>query len=333
MAGTKGSPRCFPPPVAQVPWGPRAPSPIYIYKYNPRNKPETTRDQRCVLPGGTGQSSKDPRSRRAAPLPSHGASSRASPLPAQSSFPSVHPSSVRPSLLPAWSLGAPLQCGTSQGQGIMSLCLAAGGRCFPGEPVPTCADKEHTWAWHQWVGWERGHGQQLPLECGAARDPLRGSHLPPDGGGDGTPQDRAVMYLMPLRAKEHSGMWLFPAPPSLCTEPGTGWRVPSRAEQCGGAGGCICLIPVLIPVLQASCPPQCPFWWQRGEDPTSVPHPATPAAPRSITSHPPGQGQWVPGSSQNLGPNLAQALRQGGGIRGSWGTPRWSPSLLGVRWC
>lgn len=33
----------------------------------------------------------------------------------------------------------------------------------------------------------------------------------------GTPRDRAVTYLMPLRAKGHPGMWLFPAPPSLCT--------------------------------------------------------------------------------------------------------------------
>lgn len=59
-AGDKGVPSLLPPPAAQVPWGPRAPSPIYIYKYNPRNKPETTRDQRCVLPGGTGQSSRGP---------------------------------------------------------------------------------------------------------------------------------------------------------------------------------------------------------------------------------------------------------------------------------
>lgn len=123
--GDKGVPSLLSPPAAQVPWGPRAPSPIYIYKYNPRNKPETTRDQRCVLPGGTGQSSRSLRSRRAAPLPSHGASPRASPLPAQPSFPSVHPSSVRPSLLPAWSPGAPLQCGTSQGQAIVP-------------PVPCC---------------------------------------------------------------------------------------------------------------------------------------------------------------------------------------------------
>lgn len=48
-----------------------------------------------------------------------------------------------------------------------------------------------------------------------------------------------------------------------------------------------CLIPALNPVLRASCPPQCPFWWHRREDPTPVPHSATPAAPRSITSHPP----------------------------------------------
>lgn len=123
--GDKGVPSLLSPPAAQVPWGPRAPSPIYIYKYNPRNKPETTRDQRCVLPGGTGQSSRSLRSRRAAPLPSHGASPRASPLPAQPSFPSVHPSSVRPSLLPAWSPGARLQCGTSQGQAIVL-------------PVPCC---------------------------------------------------------------------------------------------------------------------------------------------------------------------------------------------------
>lgn len=93
-AGDKGVPSLLPPPAAQVPWGPRAPSPIYIYKYNPRNKPETTRDQRCVLPGGTDQSSRGPRSRRAAPLPSHGASPSASPVPAQPSLPSAHPSSV-----------------------------------------------------------------------------------------------------------------------------------------------------------------------------------------------------------------------------------------------
>lgn len=130
-----------------------------------------------------------------------------------------------------------------------------------------------------------------PLSVGLLETPSGGSHLPPDGGGDGTPQDRAVMYLMPLRAKEHSGMWLFPAPPSLCTEPGTGWRVPSRAEQCGGAGGCICLILSLSPFSKHPVPLSVPFGG-RGRRipllslnlPRQQPHAASPATPQGRAS-------------------------------------------------
>lgn len=98
--GDKGVPSLLPPPAAQVPWGPRAPSPIYIYKYNPRNKPETTRDQRCVLPGWTDQSSRSPRSRQAAP-PSLARSIATRFSPSCSALPPLRPSLICPSFSPA----------------------------------------------------------------------------------------------------------------------------------------------------------------------------------------------------------------------------------------
>lgn len=64
---------------------------------------------------------------------------------------------------------------------------------------------------------------------------------------------------------------------------------------------------------------------------TPVPHSAAPAAPRSITSHPSGQGQWVPGSSRNLGPNLPKsgAKPRPGPQAGRWGQRQLGDAWLG----
>lgn len=134
-------------------------------------------------------------------------------------------------------------------------------------------------AWHRWVGWERGHGQQLPLECGAARDHPGGVGGPPFPlsswcpAGMGHPGMGLSCAWFPYGAKGHAGMLLIPAPPSLRTDPGAGWggggpqRSPpgqsSVAGQEAASAPSLSLSPFPVPV-QASCPPpQCPFWWQK----------------------------------------------------------------------
>lgn len=326
--GDKGLPRAAPACLRLgCHGGPRAPSPLYVYKYNLRNKPETTRDQRRVLAGGTDQSSRKPRSRRAAPLPSHGASRCASPHPAQPSFPS--PPSLHPSVLPS--------CQPEAWEHLCSLALAGDGGWGP--PVPrrteTCPQPVCTpsardcggcplgRARHPWVGRERGHGWQL--ECRAARDHPRGSPLLPEllvPRGDGTPQDRAVVCLVPRGAKGPPGA----AAPS----------VPIAAQGRAVRRGRRLHLP-------RPCP--CPHPWSLSKHPDSPsvsllvaeggrtpslsptlprqqPHAGSPATPPGRAGGcqlaPEIQGQTPPG-----------ALGQGGRIGGSWGDPARAPRVVG----
>lgn len=190
-------------------------------------------------------------------------------------------------------------------------------------------------AWHRWVGWERGHGQQLPLECGAARDHPGGVGGPPFPlsswcpAGMGHPGMGLSCAWFPYGAKGHAGMLLIPAPPSLRTDPGAGWgggspKVPSRAEQRGGAGGRICPVPVPVPIPGPSpsllSPPAVSLLvaevWG-GEDPILSPTPLTPTAPHSITSHPPGRASGYRGAPKIQGPRAGRWDRRqlGGGAQ------------------
>lgn len=77
--------------------------------------------------------------------------------------------------------------------------------------------------------------------------------------------------------------------------------VPSRAEQHGRAGGCTCPIPGPSPCILS--PTMSLLVAERGR---RCPQPL----PRQQHHQPPPrQGPWVPGSSQNPGPNLAQGPR------------------------
>lgn len=139
--GDKGLPRAAPACLWLGCHG--APSPLYIYKYNLRNKPETTRAQRCVLAGGTDQSSRN------CPPPGHGEPPRfprtehrdvllpARPLP---SSPSVCPSirlSFPPASLGGWERicsvalagdgGLRAPCASSPGGEDASLVCERGG--------------------------------------------------------------------------------------------------------------------------------------------------------------------------------------------------------------
>lgn len=176
-------------------------------------------------------------------------------------------------------------------------------------------------AWHRWVGWERGHGQQLPLECGAARDHPGGVGGPPFPlsswcpAGMGHPGMGLSCAWFPYGAKGHAGMLLIPAPPSLRTDPGAGWgggvpkgplqgRAAWRGRRPHLPRPCPC--PHSRSQSKPPVPPRSvPFGgrsvgWGR---PHPVPHPANANSPTQHHQPPPRQGQWVPGSSQNPGPS------------------------------
>lgn len=199
------------------------------------------------------------------------------------------------------------------------------------------------WAWHQWVGPECGHGQQLSLECGA-RDPLRGTPVPPElpePCGVGHPGTGLSPTCCLSGPRDTLGCGCSQLPHHCAQSQEQGGELPPGQSSVVGQEAASASPLSLTRSSKPPVPPSVSLLVAKGEDPTPVPHSAAPAAPRSITSHPP-QGRasgcqvapeiWGQ-TSRNLGPNLAQALRQGGGVRGSWGTPGWGPSLLGVRRC
>lgn len=127
--GDKGvPPRCSPRLRLRCRGDPGLP-PLYTYIYNPRNKPETTRDQRCVLPGGTGQSSRAlPRSRRAAPASlARSIATQLLPFPLSPPWPhSIPHLSVLPSCRPGVQ------------EHLCNVALARGRQWSPAAPVPCC---------------------------------------------------------------------------------------------------------------------------------------------------------------------------------------------------
>lgn len=97
----------------------------------------------------------------------------------------------------------------------------------------------------------------------------------------------------------------------------------SPPGQSSMAGQEVASAPSLVP-LHASCPPQCPFWWQKGED--TVPNPCHAS---SITSHPPGRAHGCRAAPKIRGQTLPRALGQSSGIGGSWRGPAHASHVTG----
>lgn len=206
---------------------PRGPCPIHVYKYNLRNKTETTHDQSCVLAGGTDQSSRTPPPASPAPL-------------APSISTGVLPySPVCPSICLPTHLGAPRGWGRQLPLGPLSWCRACERGGSVGETSP-CSRRTPRCRAVPWFGDTTAGtpGTELPAgaglgvprtrgqgcRCGADGNSLQGAPLLPKLlvlRGDGTPRMGLSCPQCPMGTGDIPGY--SPHAPALfppCAEPG-----------------------------------------------------------------------------------------------------------------
>lgn len=224
------------------------------------------------------------------------------PIPLSPPSPSVHPS-IRPSFPPAnLEPGSTSAAWHSLGVGdLVPPCLAARRPVrSPFAPTAPGTVVAVSWAGLSTHGWDGSVGMAGSLSAGLLEITPEGRPFSPSSWfptGMGHPRTGLSCAWCPAGPRDPRVL-LCPASPSL-----------RRAEQCGGAGGCICPVPVPVPIPGPSpsilTPPQCPFWWQKGGGPNPCPPPCHASSPMQDHQPPPRQGRWVPASSRNPGPNPA----------------------------